>query len=100
MHCVAFLWLFAYREYWDYRSLITTTELVFELHVNHCYLTLLTMMRCEADVTPVLFQKDTLGLGAWKTRDAPHRCKNFDLRSEWEREHKVCRSNCEVGDFL
>jgi Mycotoxin biosynthesis protein UstYa len=96
MHCVALLWHFAYREDWDYHM----TEVVLKLHVNHCYLTLLTMMKCEADITPVLFQKDISGLGAWRTRDCPHRCKKFDRLAEWERKHKICRSNCMYGDVL
>ncbi|KAK4240937.1 hypothetical protein C8A03DRAFT_12743 [Achaetomium macrosporum] len=100
MHCVAFLWLFAYREHWDYRTAFNISELLFELHVNHCYLTLFTMIRCQADVTPVLFRRDHTYMGAWKPRDAPHRCKKFDKLAEWERQHRICRSNCQPDDLL
>jgi len=58
------------------------------------------IMKFQADITPVLFKKDTLELGTRKTQDAPYRWKNFYLLSEWEREHtKVCRSNCAMEDL-
>lgn len=77
---------------------MNSIEFNFELHVNHCYLTLLTMIKCQADVTPVLFQKDDSEMRTWKTRDVPHGCKKFDQLADWEREDEVCRSNCVVEE--
>ncbi|RYP78639.1 hypothetical protein DL769_003135 [Monosporascus sp. CRB-8-3] len=82
MHCVAFLRLFQHRYDWSFEDIMDTTEFIFHLHVNHYYLTLLTMIKCQADVTSVLFQKDDSRLGVRKTRDAPHRCIIFPYQPE------------------
>ncbi|KAI0151865.1 hypothetical protein GGR57DRAFT_513839 [Xylariaceae sp. FL1272] len=98
-HCVSLLWWFQYRHRWDFAAATNMTEEVFRLHTNHCNLALMTMIKCQADVTPVLFRKDASDLGAWKTSDAPHRCKKFGGLVEWQREHSICKINCQPNDL-
>lgn len=59
------------------------SETVFRIHVNDCFLILMRMIKCQADLSHVLFQLDHSDMGQWKTRDAPHRCKNFDKMVDW-----------------
>ena len=54
------------------------------------------MVMCNADVTPVLLQEDE---ARWKTRDAPHRCKNWEALNSWQADHKVCGTNCQPWDM-
>ncbi|SPQ23032.1 377f3cf2-a9fb-417e-8677-5f07cbadc8b1 [Thermothielavioides terrestris] len=99
VHCVGVLWLFAHRDNWDYRTILNRTELFMQIHQRHCGVVLLEMVKCMADVTPVLFQHDgNKRLGAWKPRDAPRRCKNFDLLAQWERDNSICPMACTPED--
>ena len=95
VHCVGVLWLFARRDDWDYRTLLNKTELFMQIHQRHCGVVLLQMVKCMADMTPVLFQHDgNQRLGAWKPRDAPRRCKRFDRIAQWERDNSICPMAC------
>ncbi|KAI8949547.1 hypothetical protein F4801DRAFT_580373 [Xylaria longipes] len=91
---------FQYMYHWDYESVTNMTETIFQLHTNHCYLSLMTIIKCQADMTPVLFQKDHSNHGAWKPSNAPHRCKDFEKLTQWQRYHSICRTNCGPKDLL
>jgi len=97
MHCLSFLYLFAYRDTWDVEGITKMSEFEFKFHVRHCSLVLFRMIKCQADVSPVLFQRDESGFGAWKTRDVPHKCKNLDKLRNWQSEHRTCATNCVRG---
>ncbi|KAJ5410365.1 uncharacterized protein N7487_004724 [Penicillium crustosum] len=105
VHCVGVLWLFAHRDEWDFRTIRNMTEDFMKIHSRHCNVMLMNMIKCMADVTPVLFQKDVnnsasgSGLGKWKTIDAPRRCKNFDKLWNWERENSICPMGCVPEDI-
>lgn len=88
MHCISFLWQFGYKDQWDY-SAFNMTNLEFALHAEHCSRALFRILTCQADITPVLFQRDKSALGSWKTMNAPHRCKKFDRMVKWQAEHKL-----------
>jgi len=104
------LWLFAHRNEWDFRAVKNWTEDFFEIHNMHCSVMLLNLIKCQADVTPVLFQRAShavgrssglgLGLGKWEMRDARHRCKKFDALAKWERENQICPALCRPEDIL
>lgn len=76
-----------------------------QIHARHCSVLLMKLIMCMADVTPVLFQQDMVnrvsgtGLGEWKTRDAPRRCKKFDKLWNWERENSICPMECLPEDI-
>lgn len=74
------------------------TEVVFAIHANHCFLILMNMIKCQADVTPVLFRKDHYEMGEWKPVNAPHRCKNYDKLLEWQADHKICAIDCSIEE--
>ncbi|GKZ81345.1 hypothetical protein AnigIFM56816_005860 [Aspergillus niger] len=105
VHCVGVLWFFVHRNEWDYRTAINKTEEFMQIHSRHCSVMLMNLIKCMADVTPVLFQKDTgnvisgTGLGAWKPRDAPRRCKRFDKIWDWERKNSICPMGCVPEDI-
>ncbi|KAL7662220.1 hypothetical protein ACMYSQ_001569 [Aspergillus niger] len=105
VHCVGVLWFFVHRNEWDYRTAINKTEEFMQIHSRHCSVMLMNLIKCMADVTPVLFQKDTgnvisgTGLGAWKPRDAPRRCKRFDKIWDWERKNSICPMGCVREDI-
>lgn len=97
VHCVGLLWRFAHRHHWDYRSIWNMSEIVLKLHTNHCFLALFRIITCQADVTPTLFQLDSEGY--WRTRNAPHLCKSYDARMQWQKANSVCRINCEPANL-
>ena len=103
IHCLGLVRQWIYRDQFNYDGEFTnTSDTRFHIHKNHCLLVLKTIIKCVADVTPVLFERDTSGLGAWKTRDAPHKCRRNDLLGQWIEEHKVCGLKCtpqEIGDM-
>ncbi len=70
-----------------------------QIHQQHCGVVLMEMIKCMADVTPVLFEYDGNNkLGAWKPRDAPRRCKKFDRLAQWERDNSICPMGCTPRD--
>lgn len=105
IHCVGVLWFFAHRNEWDFRTILNKSEDFMKIHARHCNVLLFNMIRCMSDVTPVLFQQDRgnsisgSGLGEWKTRDAPRRCKRFDKLWDWEQENRICPMACEPEDI-
>lgn len=70
----------------------------FKFHIRHCSLVLFRIIKCRGDVSPVLFQKDESGLGEWKTKNVPHKCKNIEKLQDWQLKHRVCGTNCARGD--
>lgn len=100
LHCTTWIYRYIYRLQWDSATDMNISDLVFQLHANHCFISLFTMVQCQADVTPVLFQRDTSGLGAWKTMDAPHRCKKYERMTEWQKENQICTLQCSEEDVL
>lgn len=96
VHCVDFLWRWANSDEWDYRTIMNTTERMFEIHANHCYITLKTLIECNSDVSPVVFQWDSSEMGEWRTADVPHRCKKWDVITEWIDKNKICPLTCGV----
>ncbi|KAH7374107.1 hypothetical protein BKA64DRAFT_586817 [Cadophora sp. MPI-SDFR-AT-0126] len=105
VHCVGVLWLFAHRNEWDFRTIMNKTDDFMKIHSRHCSVVLMKMIMCMADVTPVLFQRDNgnpisgSGLGEWKTKDAPRRCKKFDKLWEWEKQNSICPMACLPEDI-
>ncbi|KAK8084278.1 hypothetical protein PG997_005549 [Apiospora hydei] len=100
LHCTTWIYRYIYRLQWDSATDMNITDLVFQLHANHCFISLFTMVQCQADMTPVLFQRDSSGLGAWKTRDAPHRCKQYERMTEWQKKNQICTLQCSEDDVL
>ena len=99
VHCVGVLWFFAHRDDWDYHTILNKTEGFMQIHQQHCGVVLMEMIKCMADVTPVLFEYDGNNkLGAWKPRDAPRRCKKFDRLAQWERDNSICPMGCTPRD--
>ena len=98
VHCVAEMYDFLHRAEWDW-SEHYASELIFKLHANHCTHTIMNLIQCNSDITPVLFQRATDRLGAWKTVDAPRLCKDWDALGRWHVEHKVCELNCYPEDM-
>lgn len=100
VHCVGVLWLFAHRNEWDFRTILNRTEDFMKIHARHCNMMLMNMVKCMADVTPVLFQRDVnnpvsgSGLGRWKPIDAPRRCKSFDSLWNCEGQILCTRRHC------
>ncbi len=94
VHCVGVIWEFVHRHEWDFQNHLNMSEQRWEIHNRDCNVVLLQMIKCQADLTPVLFQQDLSGLGQWKTRDAPRHCKTFDALARWERENCVCPIEC------
>jgi len=92
-HCVQGLWKFMHRHEWDNAN-TEEKEIFHAMHNRHCSAYLLSILKCRADVTPVVFQHDDSGFGAWKTRDAPRRCRNFDAMHEWENRERICPEVC------
>lgn len=93
IHCVQGLWKFMHRNEWDNAK--TGEKKTFHaMHSRHCSAYLLSILKCRANVTPVLFQHDDSGFGAWKTRDAPRRCRKFDVMYEWGNRHRICPEVC------
>ncbi|KAL3421690.1 hypothetical protein PVAG01_05846 [Phlyctema vagabunda] len=77
LHCLSFLYLFAYRDSWDVEGITKMSPFEFKFHVRHCSLVLFRIIKCKADVSPVLFQRDESDFGVWKTIDVPHKYANI-----------------------
>ncbi|PYI07691.1 hypothetical protein BO78DRAFT_428813 [Aspergillus sclerotiicarbonarius CBS 121057] len=91
LHCVRLLWMFAFRDQWDYTEGGNKSSLRYAVHTKHCYLALKRMLECQADITPVLFKERD---GGWETQNAPHKCKDFSTLLQWQADHTVCERPC------
>ncbi|RAK96756.1 oxidase ustYa family protein, partial [Aspergillus ibericus CBS 121593] len=94
LHCVRLLWMFAFRDQWDYTEGGNRSSLRYAVHTKHCYLALKRMLECQADITPVLFKEQGDESGVWETRNAPHKCKDFPTLLQWQADHTVCERPC------
>lgn len=100
MHCLGLIRQWIYRDQFDYSMFTNTSSTRFHIHKDHCFMILKTMIECQADVTPVLFARDTSGIGAWKTRDAPRKCRRNDALVRFIEENKLCGLECSPGDIV
>ncbi|KAI0506331.1 hypothetical protein F5B22DRAFT_456338 [Xylaria bambusicola] len=57
-------------------------------HVDHCIEALRLQLMCAADVTPVLLRPDP-DLGVKADFDVHHRCRDWDLITNWQDNHKI-----------
>ncbi|KAI1157422.1 hypothetical protein F5B18DRAFT_645142 [Nemania serpens] len=57
-------------------------------HVDHCIEALRLQLMCAADVTPVLVQPDP-DLGVKADFDVHHRCRNWDLITNWQYNNRI-----------
>ncbi|KAF5858932.1 hypothetical protein ETB97_003535 [Aspergillus alliaceus] len=99
VHCLGLIRQWIYRDQFDYSDFTNTSSVRFHIHKNHCFLILKTMIECQADVTPVLFEKDLSGVGAWKLRDAPRKCRRNQALVEFIEENKICGLECAPEDL-
>ena len=69
--------------------------MLYRIHMDHCIFVLLTNIQCMSDVTPVLFEADSLDTEAWKPHSAPHLCRRYDVLLDWIKDHSV---NTDTGN--
>ncbi|KAB8250684.1 hypothetical protein BDV35DRAFT_400548 [Aspergillus flavus] len=98
VHCLGLIRQWIYREQFDYSMFTNTSSTRFHIHKDHCFMILKTMIECQADVTPVLFARDTSGIGAWKTRDAPRKCRRNDALAIFARRTDVKYAEVDIDD--
>lgn len=73
----------------------------FHNHVDHCLFLLKTMAECKSDATPVILQEagNASHVGAWTLKDAPRRCKDFEVLLDAYSERKICSSFCDASEI-
>ncbi|KAB8215519.1 hypothetical protein BDV33DRAFT_227529 [Aspergillus novoparasiticus] len=98
VHCLGLLRQWIYRDQFDYSMFTNTSSTRFHIHKDHCFMILKTMIECQADVTPVLFAKDSSGTGAWKTRDAPRKCRRNDALAIFARRTDIKYAGVDIDD--
>ena len=101
MHCLSLIREAIYRDQFDYTEYINTTNITFDLHVNHCLLALKLIIECKADASPIILEEvddQVLHPGpqhsAWRLRDPPRRCRRFEPLRDWYRDNTICSSWC------
>ena len=103
MHCISLIREAIYKDQFDFTGYINTSRIEFNLHLNHCLLALKIVIECKADSAPILLEEreeqyDTWGkdvqVSAWKLRDPPKQCRNFEPLHDWYDANTICSSFC------
>ena len=108
MHCLSLIREAIHLNEFDFNDYIDPTkDIVFDYHANHCLFALDTVVRCKADISPVVLEEreETVGglagaqLSAWRLRDPIKRCRKFEPLRDWFAEHPICSSYCAAPEI-
>ncbi|KAI1168254.1 hypothetical protein F5B18DRAFT_658592 [Nemania serpens] len=90
IHCLNLVRQFIYRDHWNYSQLPSFSggEKTRRHHVDHCIMTLKTVLTCDSDVTPYVFRRsesdgETVSVGF------PRKCRTYSNLVSWVKEHSV-----------
>ncbi|KAH0422891.1 hypothetical protein CcaCcLH18_12543 [Colletotrichum camelliae] len=86
LHCLNLVRQYTYRNDYDYSN-VTAFRAPEELvrgHIDHCIETIRKSLMCTADVTPVVFEKDSSRASGSKSDfNLRRKCRNFDKIQDW-----------------
>lgn len=106
MHCLSLLREALHRDEFSYVGNTKLNRLAFEWHTNHCLLALDTIIRCKADISPILLEEieqtwpaNGTVVSQWKLRDPVKRCRKYEPLRRWVQENAVCSSGCNSGEI-
>ncbi|KAL2018453.1 hypothetical protein VTK56DRAFT_809 [Thermocarpiscus australiensis] len=91
IHCLNLVRQFIYRNHWDYSRLPSFSggEKTRRHHVDHCILTLRTVLTCLGDVTPAILEQSGSSQSGWVTRGMPRKCRVYQRLVNWVNDHSV-----------
>lgn len=106
MHCLSLLREALHREEFSYVGKSKLNKAVFDWHTNHCLLAMDTIIRCKADISPIVLEEveerspgnGTL-VSQWKLRDPVKRCRKYEPLLRWARDNSVCSSACSSDEI-
>jgi hypothetical protein len=76
-------------------------------HINHCLFALEVVVKCKADISPVILEEtpelrgldEELPLSSWRLRDPVKKCRKYEPLRDWFRDHAICSSYCNADEI-
>ncbi|KAK8090451.1 hypothetical protein PG997_005412 [Apiospora hydei] len=90
LHCLNFVRQYTYRDQYDYSNVTTfrAPDALVRGHVDHCVETIRKYLMCNADVTPVVFERDeSNGVGFKSDFNMRRKCRDFGKIQRWTMEN-------------